>query len=105
MLCALAFLVLLSSGYLSISWREQVFGIALGFSVFTFARVVVESFLLRSLKQQLVLGRVNGIVYVCSCVIWLAYAAASDRRQTPTTGASEMRNAESHERRTSVLND
>ena len=105
MLCALALLVLFCSGYLAISWREQVFGIALGFSVFTFTRLVVESFLLRSLKHQLLLGRVNGIVYACSCVIWLAYAAASDQRPYPTIGTSEMMNAESRDRRTSVLND
>ncbi|MGA9565541.1 MAG: hypothetical protein WBS19_08465 [Candidatus Korobacteraceae bacterium] len=105
MLCGLALLLLICSGYLSISWCEQVFGIALGFSVFTFARLVVESFLLRSLKHQLMLGRVNGFIYVCSCVIWLAYAATADRRPTSRIRASEIMSPESRSRRTFALND
>lgn len=79
MLFALAALLLLSSRYLEISWREVLFGIALGFLGFTLTKVILDTLAQRSPASSLRLGRINGVVYVSSCVIWLTYASLAVR--------------------------
>ena len=90
MLFTLVALVLLSSRYLEISWREVLFGIALGFLGFNLAKVVLDILAQRSPEPSLRLGRINGVVYVSSCVIWLTYATLAVRcpRVDPDTGRS-----------------
>ena len=75
MLFALVALLLLSSHHLEISWREVPFGIALGFLGFTLTKVVFDTPAQRPSVSSLRLGWINGVVYVSSSVIWLAYAA------------------------------
>lgn len=81
MLCALVILLLLGSGYLRISHRDLLFGIGLGFAIFTLTKVVLDSIALRSPMLYPTLGRINSIVYICACLVWLAYATLAGRHR------------------------
>lgn len=86
MLCGLVILLLLGSGYLHVSRRDLLFGIALGFAIFTLTKVVIDTIALRSAEVYPVMGRINSIVYICACLIWLAYATLAGRNRVVDAG-------------------
>jgi hypothetical protein len=88
MLCALVTLLLLGSRYLGISRRDLRFGISLGFSIFTLTKVILDSVALRWPPPYVVLGRLNSIVYIFACVIWLAYVVLAAQRPAFEAGPS-----------------
>jgi hypothetical protein len=91
MLCALVILLLLGSRYLLLSRRTLLFGIALGFAVFTFTKVIIDSILLAKPSLSPLLNRVNSVAYIVTCMVWLAYAVRAEESivaaATPLTAA------------------
>ena len=79
MLCALAILLLMGCRYLRISRRDLLFGIALGFAIFTLTKAVLDSVALGWHIPVLVFGRINMAAYISACVIWLGYVTLAAR--------------------------
>lgn len=74
MIFLLAVLLLLGARYLHIPARSCLFGIALGFVTFMFFKVFVDSAILQRFSPNYAASRVNSIVYLSSCVLWILYA-------------------------------
>jgi hypothetical protein len=89
MLCGLVILLLVGSAHLGISRRGLLFGIALGFAILTLTKVVLDTVALRRPWLYLGLGRINSVVYICACAIWLSYATLSGRHRVIPAGHSE----------------
>lgn len=79
MLCLLATLLLLGARYLHIPPRSTMFGIVLGFVVFLFVKVVIDSLLMQSTAGSLLIGRINTAVYLACCLLWIGYARFGSR--------------------------
>ena len=76
MQCGLVLFMLLFSEYLGIRKRNLLFGIAVGFGFFAAVNMLVMTALSHhSYFSKSTLSRINGIAYVISTLIWLAYAA------------------------------
>jgi hypothetical protein len=76
MQCGLVLFLLLFSEYLGIRRRNLLFGIAVGFGFFAAVNMLVMTALSHhSYFSKSTLSRINGIAYVISTLIWLAYAA------------------------------
>ena len=76
MQCGLVLFMLLFSEYLGIRRRNLLFGIAVGFGFFAAVNMLVMTALSHhSYFSKSTLSRINGIAYVISTLIWLAYAA------------------------------
>src|SRR5215469_555579 len=76
MQCGLVLFLLLFSEYLGIRRRNLLFGIAVGFGFFAAVNMLVMTALSHhSYFSKSTLSRINGIAYVVSTLIWLAYAA------------------------------
>jgi hypothetical protein len=73
MLCLLAVLLLLGARSLRIPVRSVLFGITSGFVLYLLTRVVVDSIALRS-GSSVLCTRINSVVYLSSCLLWLFYA-------------------------------
>ena len=82
MLCALAVLLLAGSRYLRISRRSTLFGIALGFAIFSMTKVIIETILLRSPHLGGPLSQLNSFAYCCAGVVWLLYCWFGEVPQT-----------------------
>lgn len=78
LLCSLAILLLFGAGFLRISPRSLLFGIALGFAFYTSSRAMVESAFLDQIASRKFLMRGNSFVYLATCLLWLGYAAYAD---------------------------
>ena len=88
MQCALVFFILLSSEYVGISRRHVLFGIALGFGLFTSVNLLVATGMSHpAIMQASVLRRINLAAQDIAALIWLGYTALapsrSDNSQTP----------------------
>jgi hypothetical protein len=72
--CGLVLFLLVFSKYLGVSWRQQSFGIALGFG--GFASIELGASALYSAGQigQITLSLANMIAYNCAILTWLGYA-------------------------------
>lgn len=79
MLCLLAMLLLLGARYLHIPASSTLFGIALGFVIYMFAKVVLDSFALRHFSYAGVINRINSAIYLSSCALWMFYARYGSR--------------------------
>jgi len=76
MQCGLVLFLLLFSEYLGIRRRNLLFGIAVGFGFFAAVNMLVMTALSHhSYFSKSTLSRINGMAYVISTLIWLAYAA------------------------------
>jgi hypothetical protein len=76
MQCGLVLFLLLFSVYLGIRRRNLLFGIAIGLGFFAAVNMLVMTALSHhSYLSKSTLSRINGIAYVISTLIWLAYAA------------------------------
>src|SRR6516162_4840908 len=76
MQCGLVLFMLLFNEYLGIRRRNVLFGIAVGFGFFAAVNMLVMTALSHhSYFSKSTLSRINGIAYVISTLIWLAYAA------------------------------
>ena len=76
MQCGLVLFLLLFSEYLGIRRRNLLFGIAVGFGFFAAVNMLVMTALSHhSYFAKSTLSRINGMAYVISTLIWLAYAA------------------------------
>jgi len=76
MQCGLVLFMLLFNEYLGIRRRNLLFGIAVGFGFFAAVNMLVMTALSHhSYFSKSTLSRINGIAYVISTLIWLAYAA------------------------------
>ena len=76
MQCGLVLFMLLFNEYLGIRRRNLLFGIAVGFGFFAAVNMLVMTELSHhSYFSKSTLSRINGIAYVISTLIWLAYAA------------------------------
>jgi len=76
MQCGLGFFILLLSGYLGISRRHVLYGIALGFGLFTSVNMLVAMGMSHpSTIHASVLGRINLTACDLAALIWLGYTA------------------------------
>jgi hypothetical protein len=91
MLCLLAMLLLLGARYLHIPTSSTLFGIALGFVNYMFAKVVLDSIALRHPSYVSVINRTSSAVYLSSCVLWMLYTRYGSRLPShPVTAASSF---------------
>ena len=91
MQCGLVLFMLLFSEYLGIRRRNLLFGIAVGFGFFAAVNMLVMTALSHhSYFSKSTLSRINGIAYVISTLIWLAYAALPS---TVRSGAKQVAEA------------
>jgi hypothetical protein len=79
MLCLLTLLVLLGARHLRLSRRSILYGIAMGFVVYMFTKVALDSLLIMHLARSLTVSRTNSAFYLCSCGLWLVYAVYGDK--------------------------
>jgi hypothetical protein len=93
MQCGLVFFMLLFSEYLGISRRNVLFGISVGFGFYAAINMVVMTAMThQTLMSRANLSRVNGVAYILSMMIWLAYTALPAKERlpvTPTVAASQ----------------
>jgi len=78
--CGLLIGLFLFSGYLGLSWRSQLFGIALGVGVFASTDLAI--FAIRSQTgstYNLYLNYISMAAYHCSVLIWMFYLLAPER--------------------------
>ncbi len=72
--CGLVFLVVIVSRFLKSFWRQQVFGIALGFGIFASIELVLVSLLSRYGASHInVISLVKSIAYNAVTVLWIGY--------------------------------
>ena len=91
MQCGLVLFMLLFNEYLGIRRRNLLFGIAVGFGFFAAVNMLVMTALSHhSYFSKSTLSRINGIAYVISTLIWLAYAALPS---TVRSGAKQVAEA------------
>ncbi len=105
-LCALVVLLLLGRHQLSISPRSVLFGIALGFAIFTLTKVAVETGALIHPELATSMGHINSVMYFIACCVWLAYSLRGDIRVTirsATAGSSPSEMPSPNVRATPVL--
>jgi hypothetical protein len=74
MLFLLALLLLLGASQLRIPARSTLFGITLGFVIYMFSKVLLDTIALRHFRTPNLITRVSGVVYLSSCLLWLLYA-------------------------------
>lgn len=75
MQCGLVLFMLLFSEYLGISRRNVLFGIAVGFGFFAAVNMLVMTALThQGVISKTNLSRINGLAYIMSTLMWLAYA-------------------------------
>ncbi len=74
MLCLLAFLLLLGARHLRIPVRSTLFGITLGFLIYMFSKVFLDTIAMQHLRSPNFINRISGAVYLTSCLLWLFYA-------------------------------
>ena len=95
MQCGLGFFLLFFSGYLGISRRHILFGIALGFSLFASVSTLVATGMSHpSIVNALVLRRINCAAYDVAALIWLGYSVLAPSR-TGTMAAMRSRDLNS----------
>lgn len=74
MLCLMAMLLLLGARKLCIPVRSTLFGIALGFFLYMFGEVVLDTVTLQHFSRLRLTSRINTMVYIASCFLWMFYA-------------------------------
>jgi hypothetical protein len=95
MLCLMAMLLLLGARNLYIPIRSTLFGIALGFFIYMFGKVVLDSITLQHFSRVRITSRINTMVYISSCFLWMFYARYGSRLPSrPVTAASSFSAAE-----------
>ncbi len=72
--CGLVLFLLIFSKYLGVSWRQQSFGIALGFGGFAGIELGASALYSSGQIGQLTLSWANMIAYNCAILTWLGYA-------------------------------
>jgi hypothetical protein len=83
--CGLILFLLVFSGYLGVSWRQQSFGIALGFGGFASIELAANALNSGGQINNLTVGFFDTSAYCAAILVWLGYAvlkAAS--REAPT---------------------
>ncbi len=75
MLCLLALLLLLGARNLRIPVRSTLFGITLGFVIYMFSKVLLDTIAMLHFRNANVITRASGVVYLTSCLLWLLYTA------------------------------
>ena len=74
--CGLILFLLLFARYLGASWKQNSFGIALGFGVFAGVELSAVAMGLNDHLAQSTLNLINTAAYECAIVIWFVYACA-----------------------------
>ena len=74
--------LLVFSRYLGVSWRQQSFGIALGFGEFAAFELIVVALRASGHIGQLTVDATNIIAYNCSVLVWLGYALVKGAART-----------------------
>jgi hypothetical protein len=74
MLGLMVMLLLLGARYLHIPVRSTLFGIALGFFVYMFGKVILDSITLQHFSYLRVTTRVSAVIYISSSLLWMFYA-------------------------------
>ena len=83
MLCLLTLLLLLGARQLHIPVRSVLFGITLGFAVYMFGKVCLDTLALHHFRSPHFLTRLNSAVYLSACLLWLLYAKYGDDIRKP----------------------
>src|SRR5215475_7007296 len=74
MQCGLFFLVLLLCRFLKNFWRDQIFGIALGFGIFAGVEVGVVTIMTRfGMGHRDILSLINAVTYNVVLLLWVGY--------------------------------
>ncbi len=75
MLCLLALLLLLGARSLRIPARSTLFGITLGFVIYMFSKVLLDTIAIKHFQNANVITRMSAVAYLTSCLLWLLYTA------------------------------
>lgn len=100
MLFLLALLLLLGASQLRIPARSTLFGITLGFVIYMFSKVLLDTVALRNFHTPNLITRASSAVYLSSCLLWLLYAKFG--KPIPDAGQT-LSPAYSAEPRTSLI--
>lgn len=74
MQCGLILFLLVFSSYLGVSWRQQSFGISLGFGGFAFVELAMVALNAAGKATQGGVNLVDGVAYNCAILVWFGYA-------------------------------
>lgn len=72
--CGLILFLLVFSKYLGVSWRQQSFGIALGFGGFASIELAANALNSGGQINNSTVGLLNTAGYLCTILVWLGYA-------------------------------
>lgn len=76
--CGLVLFLLVFSKYLGVSWRQQSFGIALGFGAYAGVELGIVALHLGQLINQQTVDIVNMGAYNCALAVWFVYIASKN---------------------------
>lgn len=94
MQCGLGFFILLVSEYLGISRRHVLYGIALGFGLFTSVNMLVATGMPHpNIIHTSVLWRINLTACDLAALIWLGYSVLASWKRGPSQKTSALDNA------------
>ena len=79
MQCGLILFLLVFSGYLGVSWRQQSFGIALGFGGFAFVELAMVALNIAGRATPAGVNLTNAVAYNCAILVWFGYALLNSR--------------------------
>jgi hypothetical protein len=83
--CGLILFLLVFSKYLGVSWRQQSFGIALGFGGFASIELAANALNSGGQINNLTVGFLDTATYTCAILVWLGYAVLkASSREAPT---------------------
>ena len=76
--CGLVLFLLVFSKYLGVSWRQQSFGIALGFGAYAGVELGIVALRVSGLIDQTTVDFVNMSAYNCALAVWLVYVVCKN---------------------------
>jgi hypothetical protein len=85
--CGLVLFLLLFARYLRVSWKQQSFGIALGFGVFASVELIALALRASDYIHELTVALANMGAYNLTILLWLAYAAAKPQAKESSANA------------------
>jgi hypothetical protein len=78
MQCGLVLFLLVFSKYLGVSWRQQSFGIALGFGAYAGVELGIVALRMGQLINQFTVDVINMSAYNCALAVWFFYIVSKN---------------------------
>ena len=82
--CGLVLFLLVFSRYLAVSWRQQSFGITMGFGSFAAAELIVVALNASGYMPERAISAWNMIAYNAAILVWLGYSLGKSVAREPS---------------------